>query len=79
MSQNTRQPSVGKIVHFVHGGQHVPAIITDPSFVVRETLQPDWEGQALTVFPVGEPPFTTIACQSDDNVEATWHWPEYVE
>ena len=69
-------PSVGRVVHFVFGDRHVPAIITDPAFDVEG--QPT--GQALTVFPIGEPPFTTVAHQdaSDAPEGGTWHWPEYV-
>jgi hypothetical protein len=73
-----QSPSVGRVVHFVHGEAHVPAIITDPAFVVKEKGKPDHETQALTVFPVGEPPFTTVATYDPDGAAATWHWPEYV-
>lgn len=69
MTQQT--PSVGRIVHFVNGDQHVPAIITDPG------EQADSE-QHLTVFPVDAPPFTTVASHSTEATPATWHWPEYV-
>jgi hypothetical protein len=70
-------PSVGRMVHFVNGEQHVPAIITDPEYVasVVDGAPPE---QALTVFPVGEPPFTTVAPLDADGASATWHWPEYV-
>ena len=71
-------PSVGRVVHFVHGERHVPAIVTDPVFLVQEKGKPDWEGQALTVFPVGEPPFTTVATHDPAGAPATWHWPEFV-
>lgn len=71
-------PSVGRMVHFVHGEAHVPAVITDPTFLVQEKGKPDWAGQALTVFPVGEPPFTTVAAHDAGGAPATWHWPEYV-
>lgn len=39
--------------------------------------EPDVQ-QALTVFPVGQPPFTTIAAYDDEATPATWHWPEFV-
>jgi hypothetical protein len=76
-------PSVGRIVHFMYGGVHVPAIITDPAFVVREDDKPDWTGQALTVFLPAASPFTTVAVHQDEVSpgtwnNATWHWPEYV-
>jgi hypothetical protein len=70
-------PSVGRVVHFVYGEQHVPAIITDPAFRVQ-TDSYDAIEQALTVFPVGEPPFTTQAIQDERGATATWHWPEHV-
>lgn len=69
-------PSIGSIVHFVYGDQHVPAIVTDPAFVVREDGKPDWTGQALTVVPVGIAPFTTVALCDENHAPATWHWPE---
>ena len=68
-------PSVGRVVHFVYGGVHVPAIITDPHAVVAD-FGPG--AVALTVFPVGEPPFTTVAEGDATAADATWHWPEYV-
>ena len=68
-------PSVGRVVHFVYGDKHVPAIITDPLYEVAEGAPTE---QALTVLPVGEPPFTTVAHQDSDCTIATWHWPEYV-
>lgn len=68
-------PSIGRMVHFVYGDRHVPAIITDPSFE-KGVNGPD--GAALTVFPVGEPPFTTVAVGDTACAPATWHWPEFV-
>lgn len=84
-------PSVGRIVHFVYGGQHVPAIITDPAFRApedpyREVGMSAPEGmlmQALTVFLPNAAPFTTIAKHADEVapgtwLNATWYWPEFV-
>ncbi len=76
-------PSVGRVVHFVYGGTHLPAIITDPDFLVHEDEQPDWRGQAMTVFLVNAPPFTTVATHQNEIepgtwLNGTWHWPEYV-
>lgn len=62
-------------MHFVNGTQHLPAIITDPAFVPADSEEPQ---QALTVFPVGEAPFTTVASFDESATPASWHWPEYV-
>lgn len=62
-------PSVGRVVHFVHGDRHLPAIITDPANGL--TI-------ALTVFMVDEPPFTTLAGYDESGAPSTWHWPEFV-
>lgn len=72
---NVQTPSVGRIVHFVYGDRHVPAIITDAAYSLGDGA-PDV--QALTVFPVGEPPFTTVATIDTSCAPATWHWPEFV-
>lgn len=79
MSESKPQqvPSVGRVVHFVYGGQHVPAIITDPAFVVPEGAT-EFVGQAMTVFPVNAPPFTTVAAYDEAATGGSWHWPEYV-
>lgn len=70
MSQQ-QQPSIGRVVHFVNGTQHVPAIITQPDF--------NDQGEcALTVFPVNESLFTIVAAFDSDAASATWHWPEFV-
>jgi hypothetical protein len=82
MTAKIQEPSVGRIVHFVYGGQHVPAIITDPAFRVvadgREVIE-----QAMTVFLPAAEPFTTVAMYAGEVspgtwLDATWHWPEYV-
>lgn len=62
-------PSVGRVVHFVYGDQHVPAIITDPANGLTVHL---------TVFPVGELLFTDLAGYDESGAPGTWHWPEYV-
>lgn len=71
-------PSVGRVVHFVNGDKHVPAFITDPEFTIMNDGEPWLVAQALTVFPVNEPPFTTIAALDETAKAGTWHWPEYV-
>jgi len=68
-------PSIGRMVHFVYGARHVPAIITDPAFSLGADA-PD--AQALTVFPVNAPYFTTVATLDSSCEPGTWHWPEYV-
>jgi len=68
--------SVGILVHFMYGDQHYAALITDPAFVTPDEGAP--AVQALTVFPVGAPPFTTVATFDPDAAPATWHWPEHV-
>ena len=79
MSENHQVPSVGHIVHFVYGDKHVPAIITDSAFVVHDGAS-TVTTQALTVFPVNEPPFTTVALHdaTEAPIGGTWHWPERV-
>lgn len=67
------EPTIGRIVHFVYGGQHLPAIITDPAFD-----NGDGPAQAMTVFMVSEPPFTTVATEDPNGANGTWHWPEQV-
>jgi len=73
-------PSIGRVVHFVYGDKHVPAIITEPEVKTPDPVGgADMMWEALTVFPVGEPPFTTLAaCDPTGKTSATWHWPEYV-
>jgi len=67
-------PSVGRVVHFMYGDRHLPAIITDPAFIAPD----ESVLQALTVFLVGAPPFTTYATLDPSAAPATWHWPEHV-
>lgn len=67
------EPSIGQIVHFMYGGVHVPAIITDPHFTVRVTGEPNWTGQALTVFLPAAKPFTTVAAYQDEVFPGTWN------
>jgi hypothetical protein len=72
-------PSIGRVVHFVYGDQHVPALITDPEYrIIEPAIDDPPIQQALTVFPVGAPPFTTTAIYNQGGAPATWHWPEYV-
>ena len=73
-------PSIGRVVHYVYGDQHVPAIIIDPAFEVRK---PEDEGgdqivQSMFVFTMIQGNFYTTAEYSADLIPGTWHWPEYV-
>lgn len=74
-------PSVGRVVHFVHGDQHVPALIIDPAFTIAH---PEAVGggesvtQALAVFTISDGHFTTTADLDPDGAPGTWHWPEFV-
>jgi hypothetical protein len=78
----SQTPSVGRIVHFVYGDLHFAAIITAAHGRTVEHEADGTErlaeGQALTVFPPGAPPFFTVAPHDEDRAPATWHWPEYV-
>ncbi len=71
-------PSVGRVVHFVYGGQHYAAIITAVSSRLFEEGGEPQYGQTLVVFPPMEPPFATVAEYDPAGADATWHWPEYV-
>jgi hypothetical protein len=67
-------PSVGRIVHFVYGDRHVPAIVIDP-----EQNDGEHKTQALQVFTVDAGSFMTFADYDGDWLApGTWHWPEYV-
>lgn len=74
-----QKPSVGCIVHFVYGDQHVPAIITDPVF---QDYGVDGQNepriiQAMTVFLPAADPFTTCASYDETAQEpGSWHWSE---
>jgi hypothetical protein len=71
MSDKGQQvPSVGRVVHFMYGDQHVPAII-----VVPKTNEPDEVGLFVMTM---DTQFTAYALYSENPKQATWHWPEYV-
>ena len=78
-----QQPNIGRVVHFINGTQHVPALITDTAAHFHAP-RPDGPGivaavgQALAVFPPNAPMFTTVALEDANGAPATWHWPEYV-
>ena len=73
-------PSVGRVVHFVYGEKHFPAIIIDPEFEVR---RPEDEGgntiaQYLYVMTSAAGNFHTTAVHDADGAVGSWHWPERV-
>lgn len=85
MSENAPKqvpaPSVGRVVHFVYGDKHVPALITDPDYPVKSADDDPYIGpyQALAVFLPMEPePFVTVARNDESGAPGTWHWPEFV-
>lgn len=78
-------PSIGRIVHFVYGGKHFAAMITDAAYTLFDPRAADAAttgepiiAQALAVFPPNEEPWSAIAQRDDTLSNATWHWPEYV-
>lgn len=82
-SKPQQAPSVGRVVHFVYGDKHVPALITDVDYPVKSAASdPDpYQGpyQSLAVFLPMEPePFVTVARNDESGAPGTWHWPEYV-
>ena len=79
MTKGEQVPSVGRVVYFVHGDQHYAAIITALEFHVPDPIGGvDIVGEALTVFPPNEPPFTVVTSRSAMPASGCWHWPEYV-
>lgn len=71
-------PSIGGVVHFVHGDQHYAAIITAVHSRLIENEGDPQHGQTLFVMPPMDAPFSTVAEYSADCVPASWHWPEHV-
>lgn len=65
------QPYLGADVHFVFGDRLFAAKITDPAYA----LPGGAIEQALIVFSVNDPPFTTVARYDRNGASATWHWP----
>lgn len=68
---------IGDWVHFVNGDQHIPALVTQPALRVPDPIGGvDMEGEALTVFPVNDAPFSVITSQDETGTPGTWHRPE---
>lgn len=71
-------PSVGRVVHFVYGETHLPAIIVE---VPSPELPKEFAQTALIgLFVMGmDTQFTTYAAHDEETkAPTTWHWPEYV-
>lgn len=67
-----RTPALGDRVCFVYGDRHLPALISNPD---HRTDSPEPFQQEVTVFPEGEPYFSTVARYDPAGTPATWHWP----
>ena len=74
--------SLGRIVHVIIAGKHLPAIVT----YVPVHMQPENAKDSITVcvFPDGNVMRTPTIVSSVVNDESkkkfgTWHWPERVE
>lgn len=78
-----KQPSIGRVVHYVHDGAHVPALIVEPEG--RHVFEADpqggedihWIHQGLSVFTMNGV-VAVYAAYDTDGAEGTWHWPEFV-
>ena len=68
----TQVPSVGRVVHFVYGDQHVPALI-----VVPQVWSAEHPAVGLYVMTMDHQ-FTVYAHYDESGAPATWHWPEHV-
>jgi hypothetical protein len=63
------QPTIGRIVHYVNGSAHRPAIVVDEPLAATPVL--------LAVFD--EPAVWYVHAALDETGEypdGTWHWPE---
>lgn len=72
-------PSIGRVVHFVDSGKHLPAIVVDPDYHIIEPAKNEAPiQQVLTVFPFFAAPYSVCAICDPNGAPGTWHWPEYV-
>jgi hypothetical protein len=72
-------PSVGRIVHFMHGDIHVPAIMVEPGYALIEPGPSEIPVQdVLVVFTRTEHPFMAFAVRDDACTPGSWHWPEFI-
>lgn len=61
-------PVVGAIVHFMYGGDHVPAVVT--GYPIQKA---DDTELFLTVFLPTAPPFTTVAAYGGEIGPSAWN------
>jgi len=67
------KPSVGRIVHYIQGGEHFAAIVTTINSQSPTSVN-------LCVFPCDRGPENHYSVSQGGNVEeGTWHWPEREE
>lgn len=72
-------PSIGRIVHFVDNGKHLPAIIVVPEYHLIDPAKHEAPvQQVLTVFPFFAAPMSVCAIYDPNGAPGTWHWCEYV-
>lgn len=74
-------PSVGRIVHFVHGGTHYAAIIVHvwSETCVNLAVLPNGVTNIVPGCRTQEGLCTSVSyADAGNNAEYSWHWPEYV-
>lgn len=65
------KPSIGRIVHFVHNGVHLPAIVTKVWSDTCVNLHVFANGSDMT-----DSGTQTSVCSGENPVGYSWHWPE---
>lgn len=71
--QKQQVPSIGRVVHLVHGTTHLPAWIVRPP----EPADDPTGLCGLWVITM-DGGFSAYAAYDPDGAPATWHWPEFV-